>query len=190
MFWKKIAPVHRPPGVCCPSAGCCVLLLFNVATVTVRFISLGAQRLLGCIFYAWNVTPRKRGGGGGVRGAHRVQVEQLIFEWTRANSRLNAYLLNRHDITTGVMEFGPRLLLLGRNKWGCKRSALRQWHLSSSDTFACSLLTPTAFLPSVSVLFLWSCEFSEAIFTRSIRYVETWTQTQTPNHSNTNMLGK
>lgn len=60
--------MHRPPGVCCPSAGCCVLLLFNVATVTVRFISLGAQRLLGCIFYAWNVTPRKRGGGGGVGG--------------------------------------------------------------------------------------------------------------------------
>lgn len=75
MFWKKIAPVHRPPGVCCPSAGCCVPLLFNVATVTVRFISLGAPGLLGCIFYAWNATPRKRGGGaaGFEGGGHRVQ---------------------------------------------------------------------------------------------------------------------
>lgn len=57
-----------------------------------------------------------RWGWGGGGGAYRVQVEQLIFEWTRANSRLYAYLPNRHDITTGVMEFGPRLLLLGRNK--------------------------------------------------------------------------
>lgn len=44
-----------------------MLLLFKVATVTVLFISEGAHRLLGCIFYVWNVTPRKWGGGGGLQ---------------------------------------------------------------------------------------------------------------------------
>lgn len=148
MFWEEIAPVHQPPGVCCPSTGCCVLLLFMVATVTVLFISSGAQRLLGCIFYVWNVTPRKWGGGG-----CKAQAE-LILEYKCVNPRLHACLLHRHDILkTWVLDIllsainneldGMRVLL-----WQC------QWHRSSSDTFACSLLTPTAFLPSVSVRFL------------------------------------
>lgn len=98
---------------------------------------------------------RRRGG----RGGHKVQVEQLILE--RVNPRLCAYLLHRHDIVrTGVMQLGWRLSC----SWG-ETNEHYGWIVSrvyccgsgtfsSSDTFACSLLTPTAFLPSVSVLFL------------------------------------
>lgn len=67
---------------------------------------------------------------------------------------------------------------------------LRLWHLSSSNTVACSLLTPTAFVPCVSVLSLWSCEFTQALFIWSVRYVKTFTLTETLTHINKNMLSK
>lgn len=137
--------------MCCPSAGCYVLLLFNVATVTVRFISLGAQRLLGCIFYAWNVTPRKRGlgVGMGVWGAGGVQSTSRAADLSVDACKFTPLCISTEQTWYSNCSLDQDFCSRAETSEGGSRVALRQWHLSSSDTSACSLLTPTAFFSPV-----------------------------------------
>lgn len=139
---------------------------------------------MGCIFYAWNVTPRKQGGK---KGGYKVQVEQLMLEYTCINPRLSAlfpswlcrlhaYLLNRHDmIITGIwtktFALGQKQMNITERVAKCTLVAVAPFFFSSCDAFSCSLLTPTAFLPSVSLCFYF--EASNLVRLRSHEQLDT-----------------
>lgn len=158
MFWKKIAPVHWPPGVCCPSARCCVLLLFKVATVTVIVFFLGGPEAVRLHISRVECNSQKTVSGWlrwwwglhSASGAADVRVYVCKPTPLRALSLLALLPLciftSRHTKTSDQhLSSGQKQMSIAR-RVQCSVMLLQQHRCSTADdAFSCSLLTPTAY---------------------------------------------
>lgn len=158
MFWKKIAPVRASWSVLSISRMLCAAVV-QCCHGNCPLYFFGGPEAFGLHILCVECNSQKTGVrvGMGVWGAGGVQSTSRAADLSVDACKFTPLCISTEQTWYSNCSLDQDFCSRAETSEGGSRVALRQWHLSSSDTSACSLLTPTAFF--FLCFFTWSCEF-------------------------------